>query len=68
VIEAHDVDGKINVHRLGGRLARAAQHEMDHLKGVSFPEQADPESWKQVMPKLEALEKLYKEKRPDGAF
>ncbi len=41
-VEAQDLSGEMQTYACGGLLARALQHEMDHLDGVLFPDKVSP--------------------------
>ncbi|HEY2380241.1 MAG TPA: peptide deformylase [Terriglobia bacterium] len=41
--------------RCGGLLARAVQHETDHLQGILFIDRMNPETKKELKPQLEEL-------------
>ncbi len=41
----------------GGLLARAIQHELDHLDGILFVDRMDPEDFELIKPKLDKLKK-----------
>jgi len=42
--------------RCGGLLARAVQHEADHLRGILFIDRMSAEAKKELKPRLEALQ------------
>jgi peptide deformylase len=57
MLSAEMIDGrKINVE-CGGFLARALQHECDHLNGILFPDIIEESELKQITPLLEKLKK-----------
>ena len=57
MLSAEQLDGnKINVE-CGGFLARALQHECDHLNGILFPEVLDEDELKKIKPMLNKLTK-----------
>jgi peptide deformylase len=41
--------------RCGGLLARAVQHEVDHLNGILFIDRMEPAQKKELKPELDAL-------------
>ncbi|MEW6156624.1 MAG: peptide deformylase [Verrucomicrobiota bacterium] len=45
----------------GGLLARAVQHEVDHLNGILFIDRMSPEKKRELKPELEALQAETKE-------
>jgi peptide deformylase len=55
-VRALDGDGKPVEFRCGGLLARAIQHEHDHLQGILFIDRMDAETKKQLKPELDALQ------------
>ncbi|NCZ96356.1 MAG: peptide deformylase [Verrucomicrobia bacterium] len=50
-----DLEGKKMTLAAGGLLARAIQHEVDHLQGVLFIDRMDPEIRKPLKPALDEL-------------
>lgn len=71
-VRAINERGETIQFRCGGLLARAIQHEFDHLNGVLFIDRMDPVRKKELKPELEALaaetkERLKKRKSPFGA-
>ena len=55
-VRALDEDGKQIEFRCGGLLARAIQHETDHLHGILFIDRMDKETKEELRPELEALQ------------
>lgn len=55
-VRALDKDGKPLAFRCGGLLARAVQHEVDHLNGILFIDRMDKETKEKLRPELEALQ------------
>src|SRR5262249_22541389 len=55
-VKALDAEGNPIAFRCGGLLARAAQHETDHLHGILFIDRMDRETKDQLRPELEALQ------------
>jgi peptide deformylase len=55
-VRALDGHGKPIEFRCGGLLARAIQHEHDHLHGILFIDRMDAETKKQLKPELDALQ------------
>lgn len=47
-----DLQGKPMTLQAGGLLARALQHEVDHLQGILFIDRMDPETRKSMAPAL----------------
>ena len=57
MLSAEQLDGnKINIE-CGGFLARALQHECNHLNGILFPEIIEKEELKRIQPMLKKLTK-----------
>ena len=53
-----DLQGKPMTLHAGGLLARALQHEVDHLQGILFIDRMEPETRKTIAPALlEMMEK-----------
>lgn len=50
-----DLQGRPMSLQAGGLLARALQHETDHLQGILFIDRMDPETRKSIAPDLLAL-------------
>jgi len=57
LLKATTVSGERIDIECGGFLARAIQHEVDHLDGVLFPDKLDKEEFKRIQDRLAALEK-----------
>src|SRR5258708_26796932 len=55
-VTALNEKGKKITFRCGGLLARAVQHEADHLNGILFIDRMDAESKRELKPELEALQ------------
>jgi len=55
-VEALDKEGKPFHFRCGGLLARAVQHETDHLHGILFIDRMDKKTKEQLRPELERLQ------------
>ena len=55
-VKALDRDGKPVEFRAGGLLARAIQHETDHLRGILFIDRMDKKTKEELKPELEALQ------------
>jgi peptide deformylase len=55
-VKALDAKGKPIEFRCGGLLARAAQHETDHLNGILFIDRMDRKSKNEIREELEALQ------------
>jgi peptide deformylase len=55
-VEAMDAEGKTVRFRCGGLLARAIQHEADHLKGILFIDRMSKEAKEQIRAELEDLQ------------
>ena len=57
MLSAEKLDGtKINIE-CGGFLARALQHECDHLHGILFPDVIEEDELKKIKPLLKKLKK-----------
>ncbi len=56
-IRAHDLDGKELVFDCTGLLARAAQHEIDHLNGILFIDRMDTATRVSFDGKLKKMQK-----------
>jgi peptide deformylase len=54
-VVAMDEKGKRLEFRCGGLLARAVQHETDHLNGILFIDRMDSDTKKSMKPQLEEL-------------
>jgi peptide deformylase len=55
-VVALDKDGKPIKFRCGGLLARAAQHETDHLNGILFIDRMEKKTKEELKPELEDLQ------------
>src|SRR5437660_1011336 len=53
---AMDEKGERIEFRAGGLLARAVQHEIDHLNGILFIDRMDSETKAELKPELEELQ------------
>jgi len=59
VVEYQDENGILKTAEYSGLTARIAQHEIDHLNGVTFNEVAKPLALKTALKKREKKTKLY---------
>ena len=55
-VKALDAQGAPLAFRCGGLLARAAQHETDHLHGILFIDRMDRKTKEELRPELEDLQ------------
>ena len=55
-VKALDAESKPVAFRCGGLLARAVQHEKDHLQGVLFIDRMDKPTKAELQPELDALQ------------
>jgi len=55
-VKALDKEGEALQFRCGGLLARAAQHETDHLHGILFIDRMDKKTKEELRPDLEILQ------------
>ncbi len=55
-VEALDKEGQPLHFRCGGLLARAVQHETDHLQGILFIDRMDKKTKEELRPELEKLQ------------
>jgi peptide deformylase len=55
-VKALNEKGKPIEFRAGGLLARAVQHETDHLKGILFIDRMEKKTKEELKPELEALQ------------
>jgi peptide deformylase len=55
-VKALDKSGKPIEFRCGGLLARAVQHETDHLRGILFIDRMDKETKDELRPEIEVLQ------------
>ena len=60
-VVALDRNGKRIEFRCGGLLARAIQHEKDHLDGILFIHRMDSKTKGELQPELDELQALTKE-------
>jgi peptide deformylase len=68
VISAYNLDGEEVNYQLTSMLARAAQHEFDHLDGVLFIDRLTPSSLLQVKQALTDLELEFEGDRQRGVI
>jgi peptide deformylase len=61
-VKALDREGQVTEFRAGGLLARAIQHEVDHLNGLLFIDRMAREDKDSFRAELDALQKTTKEK------
>lgn len=61
-VKAMDQDGEMIEFRCGGLLARAVQHETDHLHGILFIDRMTKETKEKLRPELEAMQAETKER------
>ena len=55
-VKALDAKGKPMAFRCGGLLARAVQHEADHLNGILFIDRMDKKTKQELQPELDELQ------------
>jgi peptide deformylase len=55
-VKALDHEGKAIAFRCGGLLARAVQHETDHLNGILFIDRMDRKTKDELRPELEQMQ------------
>ena len=55
-VKALDAKGKPIAFRCGGLLARAVQHETDHLHGLLFIDRMDKKTKAEIQPELDVLQ------------
>jgi len=55
-VQALDAKGRPIAFRCGGLLARAAQHELDHLHGILFIDRMDKKTKMELQPDLDELQ------------
>ncbi len=67
-ISAYDLDGNEISETVDGLLAKAIQHETDHLEGVLFIDRISESSRKQVDIELEDFEIDFKSRRETGSI
>ncbi len=63
-VQALDAKGQPIAFRCGGLLARAVQHEADHLNGILFIDRMDKKTKQELQPELDALQADTKAKLP----
>jgi len=63
-VKALDAKGKPIAFRCGGLLARAVQHEVDHLNGILFIDRMDKKTKAELQPELDVLQAATKKKLP----
>jgi len=61
-VTALDAKGKPIAFRCGGLLARAVQHETDHLNGLLFIDRMDKKTKAELQPELDELQAITKSK------
>ncbi len=66
VVSAYDLAGQAVSYDLNGLLARAAQHEYDHLDGVLFIDRLTPTGLLSVKQALLDLERQFEGDRQRG--
>ncbi|HVV00114.1 MAG TPA: peptide deformylase [Verrucomicrobiae bacterium] len=59
-VRALDKNGKTYEFRCGGLLARAVQHELDHLNGILFIDRMDRRTKEKLKPELDELQYVTK--------
>jgi peptide deformylase len=60
-VQALDAKGKPIAFRCGGLLARAVQHETDHLNGILFIDRMDKQTKAELQPELDELQTATKQ-------
>ena len=63
-VRALDAQGKTISFRCGGLLARAVQHETDHLNGILFIDRMDKKTKAELQPELDELQAVTKATLP----
>ena len=58
-MDYQDLKGNRLTLTAGGLLARALQHEVDHLMGILFIDRMSPDTRRTLAPELETLQRLY---------
>jgi peptide deformylase len=61
-VKGLDEKGKPITFRCGGLLARAVQHEVDHLNGILFIDRMDKKTKAELQPELDVLQAITKKK------
>ena len=56
-VRYQNIDGEIVEEQMEGFLAKAFQHEFDHLSGILFIQKVSPVSKKMISKKLQLLKK-----------
>lgn len=59
-VQALNAKGKPIAFRCGGLLARAVQHEADHLNGILFIDRMDKKTKQELQPELDELQAVTK--------
>ncbi|HEX4342285.1 MAG TPA: peptide deformylase [Verrucomicrobiae bacterium] len=59
-VTAMDEEGKMIRFRCGGLLARAVQHEADHLNGILFIDRMEKKTKEELRPELDELQAVTK--------
>lgn len=67
-INAYDLDGNEINEEVSGLLARAAQHELDHLDGILFFDRMNETGKLAVRPMLEEFEIVFDSQRRTGGY
>src|ERR1051325_60102 len=65
-VKAMNQEGKQIEFRCGGLLARAVQHETDHLHGILFIDRMTKEAKEELRPELEAMQAETKKRLKGG--
>jgi peptide deformylase len=58
-----DLKGRATTLTAGGLLARALQHEVDHLMGILFIDRMSPDAKRTLAPELEKLLQIHAPKK-----
>ena len=66
-VKAHNEHGKVIKFRCGGLLARAVQHEVDHLHGILFIDRMDKQTKAELKAELDDLQAETKAARKRAA-
>jgi len=66
-VKALDAEGKPIAFRCGGLLARAVQHETDHLNGILFIDRMDRKTKAELRPELDELQEETKANLASGS-
>jgi peptide deformylase len=59
-VKGMDITGELIEFRCGGLLARAVQHEADHLNGLLFIDRMDKQTKEELKPELDELQAITK--------